>query len=438
MKTPALFLIGRHPVDLLRLAIKLTPVSDKPLLVCMTEGNRVAPIALGQNSANEYAGLAGIMAKDRSEIVRTVACEGRTLDVIFPASHSYDSASRSETIDRARDHLGAESQVVFLIDTNRITKDLPPLANGDSVQCIWELRDPMDSETITAFQALRTRLEHYSAEFRGIQLYARNLAAAEEAAERAAEIREFSNLCNDDIIILDETPAAPVINDPSRLEILGVLAHKLIHSLGNDLSCIAGNIQIGQQSNMSAEELRSLFSDVVKSVDNATETLTDLRKDRKSLFSQEPLCSPGTVRDALTTSLKGLGKWTVNIDLSIPGSIRGDVNWLTFTIRKRPQERHDFIYHRQANIGQRNHIGASNHRSHGASARARPSSPSHCRGRIHPLARRAGRSAGKYNHHLYSTHSNITHENNTTSHSSDTGIHHSPQHTCASQTHRCP
>lgn len=331
-KTTAHFLIGRHPVDLLRLAIKTSPVTEKPLLICMTEGANVAPLALGQQSASGYLGITGLLTGQRADVVRTVSCEGRTVNVVFPASAAFDSASRSEVIDRVRSGLD-DSQVVFLIDTARITQDMPPLLEGDTVRAMWELRDPMEQSALAAFQNLRTRLDHDAPAFAGIQLYARSAAAAEEAAERAEEIREFSGISSEEVIVLETTPAKPVVDDPTPLEIVGVLARKLIHNLGNDLTCIAGNAQTGARKTTTEEDRVMLFGEIQNSVERIGELVHELRDAREKLFSKLPSHSLGNLRDAVAGSLRAAGEWNVTLAASITGNVGTDNHWLAYTVR---------------------------------------------------------------------------------------------------------
>jgi signal transduction histidine kinase len=331
-KPTAHFLIGRHPVDLLRLAIKTSPATEKPLLICMTEGTGVAPLALGQHSATGYPGLAGLLNGERADIVRTVSCEGRTVNVVFPASAAFDSPSRAELIDRVRSGLD-DSQVVFLIDTARISQDMPPLLEGDTVRAMWELRDPMEPSALAAFQNLRTRLDHDSPAFAGIQLYARSAAAAEEAAERAEEIREFSGISCEEVIVLETAPAKAVVEEPTPLEIVGVLARKLIHNLGNDLTCIAGNAQTGARKNTSEEDRVQLFGDIQKSVERIGELVHELRDARERLFSKVPTHTLGNLRDAVASALRAAGDWKVTLEISIPGNVSTDNHWLAYTVR---------------------------------------------------------------------------------------------------------
>lgn len=51
MKSPARFLIGKHQMDLLSIAVNTPGAAGGVPLICMTEGRGMAAMALGHESA---------------------------------------------------------------------------------------------------------------------------------------------------------------------------------------------------------------------------------------------------------------------------------------------------------------------------------------------------------------------------------------------------
>lgn len=335
MKPTARFLLGKHPMDLLRIAVKTVPEGPTPPVICMTEGRSMATMALGIRSANEYPGLAGIPALGYQRLTRRVTCDGRDADVIFPAGIQFDSHSRGELIDRMRASLGDGAGVTVLIDPERIANDLPPLNEGDTVECYWEIRDPLDSSAINAFSALRSRLDHQPSRFLGIKLYTREADAAANGEGMAHEIAQASGLTDGGpVLVLNESPM-PVIQSqrPLPFEILGVLTRSIIHGLGNTLTCISGNAMVARNAPGNQELLHTVLGDIQSGAEQANNLINQLRDARERLLANLPTNSLAVVEDAIRASFSGEHNWNLIVRAEVDGGVQGDLRWLSFATR---------------------------------------------------------------------------------------------------------
>jgi hypothetical protein len=167
--------------------------------------------------------------------------------------------------------------------------------------------------------------------FSGIQLYARSVAAAEEAAERVAEIKEFSSICNEDVLVLDNEPAGSAASDPLPLEIVGVLSRRLIHDLGNELTCIVGNAQVGARGKIPEDQTVSVFTDIQNSAERLGKLVEELRDAREFVFSGLADQSLASVRDTISSALPG--KRRITLDVTLPGTVRVELRWIAFVAK---------------------------------------------------------------------------------------------------------
>lgn len=180
-------LVGRHPADGVRLALRLGVESDGGDLVLVPAGGENCSLQFGFGVPADYPGVTGLLRYRRESLVTEVEWSGGKGRVVFPPAASVHATPMAEVLDRLRERLADEGRVSVFVLLDRFWQDLPPLGEGDSVVVMWEARDRLCEGSLALLRGLSEATGSGPARFEGFRLYHRR-EAGESAQARAKEI----------------------------------------------------------------------------------------------------------------------------------------------------------------------------------------------------------------------------------------------------------
>lgn len=172
MTTTYNFLICKHPIDGLRLALRLFSASQERRLVLVARHSSTSAMYFGHWCPPDYYGLPGLLRFDVEQLSVKMAEDGKKTHVVFSNPES-ELFSNSELLDRLRLRLASWAPVNVLLDYELLARDLPPVLEGDSLLCAWHIRDAMDEASLEGLKAARAAAESAGCKFVGPALYAR-------------------------------------------------------------------------------------------------------------------------------------------------------------------------------------------------------------------------------------------------------------------------
>lgn len=222
---------------------------------------------------------------------------------------------------------------IFLIDIHRIVQDLPPFCEHDSVECFWEVRDPLDVAVLAEFEALRDRLELQNAKFLGVRLYARDAASLHTHANLSADISKTCGISPEEpVLVLNEEgirTAQPI--DPLPMEIAGMLVRRTIHDLRTNLSTVLTKTGIATERVELPESVRAPLAEVRAAAERAA-GLTEIMEARCEAFRAPQGKHSGLEIESALRSASPVN-WSINAIHAVSGDAVCDLRWLTFAVR---------------------------------------------------------------------------------------------------------
>lgn len=182
-------LVGRHPADGVRLALRLGVEANGGELVLVPAGGENCSLQFGFGVPADYPGVTGLLRYRRESLVTEVEWPGGKGRVVFPPTASVHATPMAEVLDHLRERLADENRVSVFILLDRFWQDLPPLGEGDSVVVMWEARDRLCEGSLELLRGLSESIRSRAARFDGFRLYHRR-EAGDEAKARAREIED--------------------------------------------------------------------------------------------------------------------------------------------------------------------------------------------------------------------------------------------------------
>lgn len=182
-------IVGRHPADGVRLALRLGAEADGGEMVLVTAGGENCSLQFGFAVPPDYPGVTGLLRYRRESLVTEVEWSGGKGRVVFPPMAATHATPMAEVLDRLRDRLADEGRATVFIMLDRFWEDLPPIGDGDSVLVLWEARDRLCEMALAQLRGLSEAVRATSARLDGVRLYHRR-EAGDAARERAKEIEE--------------------------------------------------------------------------------------------------------------------------------------------------------------------------------------------------------------------------------------------------------
>lgn len=181
--------VGRHPADGVRLALRLGAEANGGELVLVPAGGENCSLQFGFAVPADYPGVTGLLRYRRDSLVTEVEWPGGKGRAVFPPTASTHATPMAEVLDRLRDRLADEGRATVFIMLDRFWEDLPPLGEGDSVLVLWEARDRLCEGALAQLRGLSEAVGSTPARLEGIRLYHRR-EAGDAAQARAKEIEE--------------------------------------------------------------------------------------------------------------------------------------------------------------------------------------------------------------------------------------------------------
>ncbi len=181
-------MVGRHPADGVRLALRLGAEDNGGELVLVPAGGENCSLQFGFAVPADYPGVTGLLRYRRESLVTEVEWSGGGGRVVFPPAGSTHATPIAEVLDRLRDRLADEGRVTVFLMLDRFWEDLPPLGEGDSVLVLWECRDRLCEGALSLLRGLSEAVGSTPARLEGVRLYHRR-DAGEASVARAREIQ---------------------------------------------------------------------------------------------------------------------------------------------------------------------------------------------------------------------------------------------------------
>lgn len=178
-------LVGRHPADGVRLALRLCGEEGGREAILIPVGGESCSLQFGFAVPPDYPGVAGLLRYKRDSLLTDVEWAGGRGRVVFPSPATHD-APMGEVLDRLRERLGDEPRATVFLLLDRLAGDLPPLREGDSMMLFWEARDALGVEALDHIRGLVEAVEGGPARFEGIRLYHRREPGAQAEARAQA------------------------------------------------------------------------------------------------------------------------------------------------------------------------------------------------------------------------------------------------------------
>ncbi|HPA20827.1 MAG TPA: hypothetical protein PLU30_23975 [Verrucomicrobiae bacterium] len=182
-------IVGRHPADGVRLALRLGAEGSGGELVLVPAGGENCSLQFGFAVPPDYPGVTGLLRYRRDSLVTEVEWSGGKGRVVFPPTASSHATPMAEVLDRIRERLADEGRATVFIMLDRFWEDLPPLGEGDSVLVLWEARDRLCEGALAMLRGLSEAVGSTAARLEGFRLYHRREPGEVEQA-RVKEIEE--------------------------------------------------------------------------------------------------------------------------------------------------------------------------------------------------------------------------------------------------------
>lgn len=175
MKANYHFLVGRHSVDLFKIAIhqdRKTPSESN--LILTSDSSKHAALYFGYSYGNDFPGLYGLLYHDPADLAVLIEDNAMEANAIFSTEDAGSHESLSELLDRVRQRLDVPYQVFVLSSFKNMVLASSCLTPEDKVSYFWEIRDtPLQSE-IDSMSLVGKSINNSSCLFEGVQLYQRH------------------------------------------------------------------------------------------------------------------------------------------------------------------------------------------------------------------------------------------------------------------------
>lgn len=159
------FVIAGAPLDALTLALQ----RDNGVIVAPRAATAYLP-RMGATPAVHPGGLVALLpGPEPAPALEMVACRLGSRRVVGAGAEPL-----AELLDRLRGVLPETLRPAVALVYGDGGHDLPPLVEGDSVACWWEVRDMLSDAALDRLRPLAERLADEPGAFQGLQFYTRS------------------------------------------------------------------------------------------------------------------------------------------------------------------------------------------------------------------------------------------------------------------------